>query len=118
MPGKLPVLDKQILSALTDDVGQATAALLIESLKVEIDTAEKKLHEFADSVDLDLLENLAHGLKSAARSFGALRLGDICALLEENARAEADMALIESQLVLFKDVAAETIGALKKVRMN
>ena len=73
MQGKLPILDKQILGALTDDVGAAAATQLTESLKIEIHTAEKKLYEFAESEDLESLEKLAHGLKSAVRSFGALR---------------------------------------------
>ena len=114
MPGKLPILDRKIFGALCDNVGEAAAARLTESLKAEIRVNGKKMCAFADSADMGSLETLAHGLKSAVRSFGALKLGGVCALLEENARSEQDAGQIGKQLVLFKAAAADTIAALEK----
>lgn len=113
MLADLPILDSQALKALKDDVGAAIVVRLITSLKAEIRASEKKMHEFCELHEMKSCENLAHGLKSAVRSFGALKLGGVCALIEENARTKKDKALFESQLIQFKDIADDTIAALE-----
>lgn len=108
MPEQKPLLDKTILDRLALDVGDETTQMLIDSLKTEIETSEHKLVEHLSKKDYRLMENQAHALKSAARSFGALQLGDSCLALEEAARA-ADFQTLDSLMQDFKTISAATL---------
>jgi len=107
----LPILDKRVLATLTRDVGETSAAFLIESLKVEIRSSERQLLGFAESNNMPGLENQAHALKSAVRSFGAMRLGALCMALEASAKLENNGPEIEALLANFNSVATVTIAA-------
>ncbi|WP_417462302.1 Hpt domain-containing protein [Kordiimonas sp.] len=110
MGGQMPLLDQPVLDRLTADVGQESAAFLVSSLKQEIAKTGTALARFASEGDLEQLEIQAHALKSAARSFGAMRLGEACLALEEAARAER-AAEIDGLIRRFRSISRETLDA-------
>jgi HPt (histidine-containing phosphotransfer) domain-containing protein len=106
----LPILDQTALNRLKADVGPDSAAFLIESLKSEIKAGEQAFPEHVAAGDLSALEIQAHALKSAARSFGAMRLGEICLLLEQGAKARTTDGL-SSALKDFEKACSEALAA-------
>lgn len=110
MGGQMPLLDQPVLDRLTADVGQESAAFLISSLKQEIEKTGSALAKFASEGDLEQLEIQAHALKSAARSFGAMKLGEACYALEEAARDER-AAEIGALMSRFRIISEETLEA-------
>lgn len=110
MGGQMPLLDQPVLDRLTADVGQESAEFLVSSLKQEIEKTGSALAQCASEGDLEQLEIQAHALKSAARSFGALRLGEACFALEEAARADR-AGEIDGLMVRFRSVSAATLEA-------
>lgn len=111
MEGQLPILDATVLAKLKADVGDDAAVFLIDSLIKEIRSAQTTLTEYVRTNDMHLLENQAHALKSATRSFGALRLGAICAALEEGAKTGAAETLIKGLLADFVSVSEDSVAA-------
>ncbi|WP_262692860.1 Hpt domain-containing protein [Kordiimonas aestuarii] len=110
MGGQMPLLDQPTLDKLTADVGEESAAFLIGSLKQEIERTGSALAEHALKGELEQVEIQAHALKSAARSFGAMRLGETCLAIEEAARA-ARAPEMEGLISRFRLISAETIAA-------
>ncbi|TNE67081.1 MAG: Hpt domain-containing protein [Alphaproteobacteria bacterium] len=109
--GHAPLVDRPVLNRLTADVGKESAAFLLSSLRREIESSGAALREHLDAGELDQLEIKAHALKSAARSFGAMRLGEICLALEDAARTEREVPEIERLLAKFYAVSTETLLA-------
>tara|TARA_R110002096_G_scaffold328994_3_gene522964 strand:+ start:749 stop:1096 length:348 start_codon:yes stop_codon:yes gene_type:complete len=105
---KMPLLDRKALDRLVLDVGLETTQMLLASLKTEIESSGRKLSEYFAVRDRRLLENQAHALKSAARSFGALQLGESCLALEEAARS-SDFSKLTSLMREFQQVSAATL---------
>ena len=110
MGGHMPLLDKPVLDRLTADVGEESAAFLIGSLKNEINRTGDALEVLTAKGDLEQVEIQAHALKSAARSFGAMQLGETCYEIEQAAKA-ACKAKVEGLLGELKAVSADTISA-------
>jgi len=113
MSDNLPVLDQQVLNAMKTDLGGETVAFLLEKLKGEIQSSEGELQAFAAGGDMPGLENKAHGLKSAVRSFGGMRLGDLCRALEEEAKSSANSDVIDVLLAQYKSIAESTIASFQ-----
>lgn len=110
MGGHMPILDKPVLDRLTADVGEESAAFLTSSLKNEITRTRDALEDLAAKGELEQVEIQAHALKSAARSFGAMRLGETCYAIEQAAKASQQIE-VDGLLVELKSVSAETITA-------
>lgn len=104
----MPLLDRRVLDRLALDVGLETTQMLLASLKTEIESSGRKLSEHFAERDTRLLENQAHALKSAARSFGALQLGESCLAIEEAART-ADFSKLTSLMREFQQVSSATL---------
>jgi len=116
LPVELLVFDRQIFECLVADVGAEAAKTLVKSLKAEIKAADGKMRSFILRRDMKSLETLAHGVKSAARSFGAIRLGSICALIENGAKVGQGKNFLEDQARLYTAVSADTFKALDGCR--
>ncbi|NVJ98803.1 MAG: Hpt domain-containing protein [Alphaproteobacteria bacterium] len=110
MGGHTPLVDKPVLDRLAAEVGKESAAFLLDSLKAEIKSTGSKLAVHANTGDLEMLEVQAHALKSAVRSFGAMRLGDACQALEFAAKAEA-LPDLDGLLNQFNEISEETLAA-------
>ncbi len=110
MGGHMPLLDKPVLDRLTADVGEESAAFLIGSLKNEISRTRDALEDLAAKGDLEQVEIQAHALKSAARSFGAMKLGETCYAIEQAAKASSQ-SKVNGLLVELRSISADTISA-------
>lgn len=84
---QLPIFDRSAWDQLSSDVGPDSVVILLASLKNEIRMGEAAMQDYLQASDMALLENQAHALKSAARTFGALRLGELCFAIEKYAKA-------------------------------
>ena len=113
MGGQTPLLDKPVLDRLAAEVGEESAAFLLDSLKKEIRNSGCELLQHASSGDLEQLEIQAHALKSAARSFGAMRLGEACQAIEFAAKGNG-VPEIDGLLNQFQLVSEETLEAFSK----
>lgn len=109
------LLDTNVLDRLKADVGDESATFLINSLKTEIASNAEALEKFLAENDLEQLEIQAHALKSAARSFGALRLGEACYTLETGAKSGATHEVLEGNMTQFKDICAQTLEAFDEL---
>lgn len=110
MGGHMPLLDKPVLDRLTADVGEESAAFLIGSLKNEINRTGDALEVLAAKGELEQVEIQAHALKSAARSFGAMQLGETCYAIEQAAKASRK-AEVDTLLIELRSISAKTISA-------
>ncbi len=113
MPDNIPILDERVFATLQEDVGPSSAVILVQSLKEEIRNSEILLQAYAQDRNMRLLENQAHALKSAARSFGALRLGEVCRALEGEAKDGAPQTILANRLLQFQQVSSESLTALE-----
>jgi CheY-like chemotaxis protein len=97
----LPVWDAGALTALVGD-NPALQSRLLEKFRVSAAAQLEAIERAAAGPDLLCLTAVAHPLKSAARSVGAMTLGELCQALESAARA-ADVAACQ---VLVPEVCA------------
>lgn len=91
------VLDQKVLDTLLIGIGADAAPHLMASLREEITASQCIITERAQSLDWHMIEVKSHALKSAAASFGAMRLSAVCRGIEENARSAHDGALLNRQ---------------------
>lgn len=110
MGGHQPLLDKPVLDRLAAEVGEESAAFLLDSLRKEIQNSGCELAQHASVGNYEQVEVQAHALKSAVRSFGALRLGEACQAIEYAAKAEQTPEL-DGLLSQFKVISEETLEA-------
>ncbi|MFF6984301.1 response regulator [Streptomyces sp. NPDC008343] len=79
-----PVVDPAAIDELRQAVGdESVVTELIDAFFAEAPAQLQRLH----SQDIDELRRSAHTLKSNVRSFGAKKLGELCAQMEADARA-------------------------------
>ncbi len=117
MSGQFPILDLEVIDQLAKDVGVETMSMLLASLTEEIQSTQQALTQFFEEGNMVQLGIRAHALKSAARSFGAMQLGEMCALLEKEAGADGGPEHIKGWLDVFNNQAAATLAALDAFTM-
>jgi PAS domain S-box-containing protein len=106
----LPVLDVAALAAVVGNDPAAIRSLLQEFLEVAV--ANAAALETADAADPGRVVAIAHKLKSAARSVGAIALGALCADLEQAGRA-GDTAAVSQRLAQFGPAWASARDAIR-----
>jgi len=90
------LIDRRILDQLLEDVGPENAEVVVDAFVHELERQTIALEEAADKLDLDAMAQAAHRLKSSAASYGATRLSQIVASIEQAARTGPPEAAIES----------------------
>ena len=83
------VLEEAILQNLSSEIGADMLPSLLDSLLQELAQAQIALQKSYDGQDFEQFEIKAHSIKSAARSFGALELGEAAYILEQQGRKKA-----------------------------
>ncbi|MFC3052271.1 Hpt domain-containing protein [Kordiimonas pumila] len=111
IPKKIAVVDTTAIERLRIDIGQEATERLLESLRLEILNSHIKIQAYRAEGNMRLLENQGHALKSAARSFGALYLGEVCRQLELAARSEASEETLHLLMQSLDTCIAETLKA-------
>ncbi len=82
--GDLPVLDVTMLIELIGD-DPSDVLEFLQQFRDSVMADVARLESAFDRNDLGEVENIAHRIKSAARSVGALQMGELCALIEKQA---------------------------------
>ncbi|MBE9187846.1 response regulator [Microcoleus sp. LEGE 07076] len=103
---EVPPLDSQTFEELTELLAEEAEEFWIELVDKFMEVAPLKLQELADAVnqaDAAAIKALAHALRGACTTVGAMPLFQLCAQLEQMARNES---LAESE-VLMRKIAAE-----------
>ncbi|UTW58678.1 Hpt domain-containing protein [Kordiimonas sp. SCSIO 12603] len=108
-----PVFDESVFERMKSDVGDDVALMLLGSLQGEIGKGAVALRQHFIAQDYHMLENQAHALKSAVRSFGAMKLGEACLELEMAGKENRSWSELEQLLNDFESVSDETLSALK-----
>jgi len=102
----LPLFDVSVLEELVGDDQLVVREFLQEFRRSAADLAEALRTALAGGWPAEA-GNAAHKLKSAARSVGAMALGEECAIIEREAR-RADVGMLNARLPGFESLLAET----------
>lgn len=108
-----PVFDESVFERMKSDVGEDIALMLLGSLKEEITKGARSLKQHFANQNYHLLENQAHALKSAVRSFGAMKLGEACLALELAGKETRPWSDLEPLMRDFESISKETLSVLK-----
>ncbi|MBO6504226.1 MAG: Hpt domain-containing protein [Kordiimonadaceae bacterium] len=108
MNSDTPYKDDTVIERLKQDVGEEVLPMLEQAFKGEIETSADTLKRSLAASDLALFETTAHALKSAAASFGAMQLSDICRELEMSAKDNASEDRLTLLLKNFGAVVKQT----------
>ena len=106
-PVHVPDWDPQTIVRLLGN-NQARNQRLLAKFLVTADDTLVRMQEVLDAGDLIELTRLAHGLKSAARSVGAMALGEQCEALEMAGRSASP-----ANLTALVAGAAQLFGVVK-----
>lgn len=107
------LLDKAVIEMRRGEVGDVLPRLL-DALRGEIASRMTTLRPAFEAGDPHTVEVQAHALKSAARSFGAMQLGELCAQMELAAKTGRP-ALGPDDFDRLEASAADTLKALEGV---
>jgi CheY-like chemotaxis protein len=115
-PGETDALiDRGILDQLLEDVGQENAEAVVDAFVQELERQRIALEDAAGSSDLDAMAQAAHRLKSSAASFGATRLSEVVASIEQAARTGQGSAAVAS-MGDFRELAMASQEAMDGLR--
>lgn len=106
-----PTLDPDVLKGLVDG-DQAMASSVTQAFRHSITSAKHEMTAAQSARDQKQIREIAHRLKSSARTVGALALEEVCAQLEiaaEQHNAEATQTL----LTRFDDACADVCAAIE-----
>ena len=82
----MAMIDENEINRLIADIGLDDFKMLLDAFLKECSSKIDSLRRNLDTTNHDLLELDSHTLKSLARTFGAIELGDACAKLEQAAK--------------------------------
>ena len=81
-PSESPTIDISVLEELSATIGDE---FMVEIVQTYLNYAPNQLETFKQAIhgmDMDVLRQVAHGLKSSSRSVGAQYLGQVCEGME------------------------------------
>jgi HPt (histidine-containing phosphotransfer) domain-containing protein len=84
-------LDAGVLQQLDDDLGADTVADLVRTYREDLLALLPALTDAAEQSDTTTVTSLAHRLRSASRTLGALRLADLLDALDDDPPGLADL---------------------------
>ncbi len=110
--GRSPSLDRDVLAALAEDIGdddlvRETVRTYLEELPVRLTALTRSY----DAGDQHGVTETAHSLKSASAMLGAVHMSDLCAVVEQSAKAEECRA---PQVAAVRDEAAAVAAAMTR----
>jgi HPt (histidine-containing phosphotransfer) domain-containing protein len=111
----IPICNMKTLRALETEVGASTLPILIASLCEEIETSLQNFDRYYENQAWHSLEVESHALKSAALSFGAEKLSQVCREIEFTIKDNSGDAKTASLIADFKIQAALTQQHLKNL---
>ncbi len=82
----MAMIDENEIDRLVADIGLDDFKMLLDAFLKEYNSKIKSLKSNLNTTNHDLLELDSHTLKSLARTFGAIELGEACSQLEQAAK--------------------------------
>lgn len=109
MTEDVPLLwDQSVFDAMTVGVSESDIVLLLSSLEREIAITHQMINDAAVQNNWHMIEVKAHALKSAAASFGAMRLSAVCLRIEQNAQDHRSKERLQNQTEELNSVIGDT----------
>lgn len=108
-------LDAGVLSVLRTEVGDTAFLRLLDAFLHEAETRTEEIDRAIAASDYPALEVTAHALKSAAGTFGALKLAETAELLEEAGQERLE-AVAQAVHPLFVQALDHAVAALREAR--
>lgn len=107
---KLPILDIEVLASL---IGHDDALIndFLNEYRTSASKAAEEIRQARQATNWRAVGDVAHRLKSASRSVGALRMGELFAALEHAGRNH-DQARLVPLLKIFEPALAQTLLAI------
>lgn len=100
---KKSIIDVDVLKELIGDDGDVINSFVVE-YKTVILSGKKELLAAIQQQDMKLIKDIAHRLKSSARTMGSFRFADMCEIIERDAtdQNDIDMNLVveEAEILL------------------
>ncbi len=90
---ELPIFDHGMLTKMVGS-NPATHQRLLEKFLCDAEEKSAALNRAHVAQDADSISKVAHSLKSAARTVGAMRLGEMCEILERTGKA-GDLQILQ-----------------------
>jgi len=87
-------LDRSVLDALRQDLGNETADHLLHTFLGHLGDVRDELREAVMSKNLKAVKRVAHKLKGVSRQFGARELGELAGIIEEKSTSLEEAAEI------------------------
>lgn len=113
MAESILIMDDAVLAQLRADVGDDAMPMLFDAFGREITKSIATIRTACDAGNLALVETTAHALKSAAASFGALQLRDVCRSIEFGVRENCGPDDLVAMLEKLDGVAGQTRTAFR-----
>ena len=110
--GDLPVFDINMLVKVVGE-NPSMHKRLLEKFLANSQGRHKELLTAIESGDMTSVSSIAHSLKSAARSIGAMQLGQLCESLEQFGKAD-DVVQVLSEFDLFESIHAASMEAIEQ----
>ncbi|RMF13019.1 MAG: PAS domain S-box protein [Alphaproteobacteria bacterium] len=115
-PGAAQAIDA-VLENLREDIGEVALERLIERFLGEAQERREAIGASLADRDLEAVEISAHALKSAARTLGAMGIGDAAEALETSARS-GDPAAASQAFESLKAALEEEVSAIRQWRAS
>ena len=109
MTADLPLLDPDPFARIRAEIGDETAQILKASFRAELEGALETLPVHAAAGDRQRLDIMSHALKSTARTFGAMALGQAAEAVEQAAMTGA---VPDDAMARLCQVLRATLGAM------
>ena len=108
--GKLEIVSDKVLSELRTQVGDDVFQPLLEAFAEETQSYREQISAAVAGGDLPAAKRIAHALKGASESLGALQTGALAKAIEIDAKTIADAAAVLPKLVASIDAAREIMN--------
>ncbi|MNZ38548.1 Virulence sensor protein BvgS precursor [compost metagenome] len=113
LPPEAALVDSAALTALVGEDHEMIREILGDYLDA-LRSLAPTLHEAFEHNDIDAIDALAHRLKSSSRAVGALRLGELCAALEQ-AIKNGDSAALARGIAEFAPLHTATAARIEQL---
>lgn len=113
-----PIFDPHTLEQLHELVEGDDTSFLFDLFESYLSTARESIQMLREEVDQDVLRRAAHTLKGSSLNVGAVRVAELCKVLEQQLRAthpddlRGQLERIEAQVQQVHDNYAAAIGKL------
>ena len=113
------ILDQSVLDQFEELQMDGEPDILLEVIDSFLETSPKRILDIENAVksmDLSVISSEAHGLKSSARTLGAMELGNLCQELEDVVRENKEPEEIIELLSKLKEAFGSVVIEFKRIK--